>query len=57
MYNDPFFLLTLVQHYPKLLNSPLTERTLREAGCDIEAEWALWKLAGNESLWELDRSQ
>jgi len=47
-YTDPFFLSTLVQHYPKLLNSPLTERILRESGCDIEAEWALWQLAGSE---------
>jgi hypothetical protein len=34
----------LVQRYPKLLNAPLTKSVLRKAGCDIEAEWALWLL-------------
>jgi hypothetical protein len=47
-YVDLHFLLELVQRYPKLLNAPLTERILREAGCDIEVEWVLWQLAGGE---------
>jgi hypothetical protein len=38
------FLWMLVRRYPQLLGSPLTESVLRKAGCDIEAEWALWKL-------------
>jgi hypothetical protein len=32
---------------PQLLGSPLTASVLRKAGCDIEAEWALWRL-GNQ---------
>ncbi len=42
------FLGMLVRRYPKLLNSPLTESVLLKAGCDIEAEWAMWQLAGGE---------
>jgi hypothetical protein len=38
------FLATLAQRYPMLLHAQLTERALREAGCDIEAEWALWQM-------------
>jgi hypothetical protein len=40
------FLWMLARRYPQLLDSPLTESVLREAGCDIEAEWALWQLGG-----------
>jgi hypothetical protein len=45
-YANLRFLGMLVRHYPILLCSPLTESALREAGCDIEAEWALWQLGG-----------
>jgi hypothetical protein len=41
------FLEALVRNYPRLLGSPLTESVLHKAGCDIEAEWALWQL-GNQ---------
>jgi hypothetical protein len=47
-YADARFLEALVRHYPQLLGYPLTESVLREAGCDIEAEWALWQLSGGE---------
>jgi hypothetical protein len=38
------FLWMLVRRYPQLLGSPLTASVLQKAGCDIEAEWALWQL-------------
>ncbi len=41
------FLKHLVRRYPALLDRPLTERVLREVGCDVETEWALWQL-GNQ---------
>jgi hypothetical protein len=40
-----FFLTHLVRYYPALLDRPLTERVLREVGCDVEAELAMWLLA------------
>jgi hypothetical protein len=45
-YADERFLATLVQRYPMLLHAQLTERTLREAGCNLEAEWAMWQMGG-----------
>jgi hypothetical protein len=42
-----FFLRDLVRRYPELIDRPLTERVLREVGCDIEAEIAMW-LLGNQ---------
>jgi hypothetical protein len=42
-----FFLRDLVRRYPELIDRPLTERVLREVGCDIEAELAMWQL-GNK---------
>jgi hypothetical protein len=43
-YAERRFLWMLVRRYPNLLDSPLTASVLRKAGCDIEAEWALWQL-------------
>jgi hypothetical protein len=43
-YVEESFLLQLVQRYPKLVGVPFTVHALRRAGCDIEAEWALWLL-------------
>jgi hypothetical protein len=39
------FLCDLLRQYPSLLNRPITERALHEAGCDLESEWAMWQLA------------
>jgi hypothetical protein len=39
------FLCDLLQRYPALLNRPITERALREVGCDLQSEWAMWQLA------------
>jgi hypothetical protein len=39
------FLCHILRQYPALLNRPITERALHEAGCDVEAEWAMWQLA------------
>jgi hypothetical protein len=39
------FLCHILRRYPALLDRPITERALREAGCDLEAEWAMWQLA------------
>jgi hypothetical protein len=39
-----FFLRHLLRNYPALIDRPLTERVLREVGCDIEAEMAMWQL-------------
>jgi hypothetical protein len=44
---DHDFLRYLMKRYPALIDRPLTECALREVGCDIEAEWALWRL-GNQ---------
>ena len=44
--DDWRFWRNILRRYPELLHLPLTERVLREVGCDIEAEWALW-LLGN----------
>jgi hypothetical protein len=41
-YAEEEFLLLLARRYPKLVGVPFTVRALRRAGCDIEAEWALW---------------
>jgi len=46
-YANQRFLDALARNYPQLLGSPLTASVLRKAGCDIEAEWALWQL-GNQ---------
>jgi hypothetical protein len=46
-YANQRFLDALARNYPQLLGSPLTARVLRKAGCDIEAEWVLWRL-GNQ---------
>ena len=46
-YANQRFLFLLVQTYPQLLGSPLTASVLHQAGCDVEAEWALWQL-GNQ---------
>jgi hypothetical protein len=45
--DDRSFWSAILTRYPDLLYKPLTEWVLREAGCDIEAEWALWQLGGN----------
>jgi hypothetical protein len=45
LYNHFSFLCHILRRYPALLNRPITERALREAGCDLEAEWAMWQLA------------
>jgi hypothetical protein len=39
------FICYILQKYPGLNGRPMTERTLREAGCPLEAEWAMWQLA------------
>jgi hypothetical protein len=46
--DDRRFWASILQRYPRLLYAPLTESVLREAGCDLETEWALWQLAGSE---------
>ncbi len=46
--DDRRFWAGILKRYPQLLYAPLTESVLREAGCDIETEWALWQLAGDE---------
>jgi hypothetical protein len=47
-YSERRFLWMIIRRYPQLLGSPLTASVLQKAGCDIEAEWALWQLAGGE---------
>jgi hypothetical protein len=47
-YVEESFLMQLVKRYPKLVGLPFTIHALRRVGCDIEAEWALWQLAGSE---------
>jgi hypothetical protein len=46
---EPFgnleFIKYLLLRYPKLKNKPITLRTLQEAGCNLEAEIAMWQLA------------
>jgi hypothetical protein len=44
---DEDFVRYLLQRYPALQRALLTERTLRRAGCDLEAEIAMWQLCGN----------
>jgi hypothetical protein len=39
------FICYILQKYPGLNGRPITERTLREVGCPLEAEWAMWQLA------------
>jgi hypothetical protein len=39
------FICHILQKYPGLNGRPWTERTLREAECPLEAEWAMWQLA------------
>jgi hypothetical protein len=46
--DDRLFWASVLKRYPRLLYVPLTERALREVGCDLETEWALWQLAGSE---------
>jgi hypothetical protein len=46
--DDRKFWANILKRYPRLLYAPLTESVMREAGCDIEAEWVLWQLAGSE---------
>jgi hypothetical protein len=46
--DDRKFWANILKRYPRLLYAPLTESTLRKAGCDVEAEWALWQLARGE---------
>jgi hypothetical protein len=41
------FVNYLLQRYPCLQGRRLTKRTLREAGCDLEAEIAMWQIGGN----------
>jgi len=40
------YLPQLAKRYPAIVGRPLTEGLLRELGCDIEAELAMWVLAG-----------
>jgi hypothetical protein len=41
------YLPQLAKRYPEIVGRPLTERLLQELGCDIEAELAMWVLAGS----------
>jgi hypothetical protein len=41
------FVSYLLRRHPALRGELLTEQALREAGCDLEAEIALWQLGGN----------
>ena len=43
-YAEEEFLLLLARRYPQLVGVPFTVRALRRAGCDIESEWALWRM-------------
>jgi hypothetical protein len=43
---DEEFVDHLLQRYPALREKLLTERALRKAGCDLEAEIAMWQLGG-----------
>ena len=40
------YLPQLAKRYPEVVGRPLTEGLLRELGCDIESELAMWVLAG-----------
>jgi len=42
------YLPHLAKRYPEIVGRPLTARLLGELGCDIEAELAMWVLAGGE---------
>jgi hypothetical protein len=44
---DGEFVSYLLQRYPALRGELLTEGALRKAGCDLEAEIAMWQLCGN----------
>jgi len=44
---DELFLHFLLLRYPKLSEQLLTECALRKAGCDLEAEIAMWQLCGD----------
>jgi hypothetical protein len=46
--DDRRFWANILKRYPRLLYAPLTESILRKAGCDVEAEWALWQLTRGE---------
>jgi hypothetical protein len=41
------FVNYLLQRYPRLQGRLLTSRTLRKAGCDLEAEIAMWQIGGD----------
>jgi hypothetical protein len=43
--SNPEFVRHLLLRYPALQDKPLTERALQEAGCDLEAEIALFQIA------------
>jgi hypothetical protein len=45
---DERFLRFLLLRYPELSGQLLTERALRGAGCALEAEVAMWQIAGSE---------
>ncbi len=44
---DGEFVNYLLRRYPALCGKLLTERALRRVGCDLEAEIAMWQLAGS----------
>jgi hypothetical protein len=44
---DGEFVSYLLRRYPALRGELLTEGTLRKAGCDLEAEIAMWQLCGS----------
>jgi hypothetical protein len=45
---DGEFVSYLLRRYPALRGELLTEHALRRAGCDLEAEVAMWQLSGSE---------
>jgi hypothetical protein len=47
-YSDALvdYLPQLAKRYPEIVGRPLTAGLLRSLGCDIEAELAMWVLAG-----------
>jgi hypothetical protein len=44
---DEEFVVYLLGRYPALHGELLTEHALRKAGCDLEAEIAMWQLCGS----------
>ena len=42
------YLPHLAKLYPEIVERPLTAGLLQELGCDVEAELAIWTLAGGE---------